>query len=80
MNIHNNTPFRHQVMNLKKKTKQNKKRRDLGGGKSWRRQILAELHLENTDRSSGKTKKERNKPVTILRLVVIELETDGDRA
>ena len=60
---------------------QKKKRRDLGGGRSWRRwQILAELHLEKTDRSLEKTKKERNKPVTILRPAVIELKTDGDRA
>ena len=40
---------------------------------------MAELHLENIDRSSEKTKKERNKPVTILRPTVTELETDGDR-
>ena len=79
MNIHNNTPFSHQVTNLKKRKKK-KKRTDLGDGRSWRRwQILAELHLENIDRSSEKTKKERNKPVTILRPAVTELETDGDR-
>ena len=48
--------------------------------RSWRWQILAELHLENTDQSSKKTKKERNKLMSILRLAVTELETDGDRA
>ena len=69
MNIHNNTPFRHQVMNLKKIEE-----------RSWRWQILAELHLENTDQSSKKTKKERNKLMSILSLAVTELETDGDRA
>ena len=41
---------------------------------------MAELHLEKIDRSSEKTKKERNKPVTILRPIVTELEIDGDRA
>ena len=41
---------------------------------------MAKLHLENTDQSSKKTKKERNKLVSILRLAVTELETDGDRA
>ena len=41
---------------------------------------MAELHLEKTDRRSEKTKKERNKPVTILRPAVTELEADGDRA
>ena len=63
------------------KPKQNKKKtRDLGYGRSWwRRQILAELHLEKTDRSSEKTKKERNKPVMILRSAVIELETNSDK-
>ena len=50
MNIHNNTPFRHQVM----KPKQNKKKQEIlamadlgGGGRSWlsytwRRQIEAQ--------------------------------------
>ena len=81
MNIHNKTPFRHQVMNPKKEKKKKKKKRDLGCGRSWRRwQILAKLHLEKTDRSSEKTKKERNKPVMILRPTVTELETDDDRA
>ena len=65
-------------MNPKQKKK--KKMRDLGCGRSWwRRQILAELHLEKTNRSSEKTKKERNKPVMILRPAVIELETNGDK-
>ena len=41
---------------------------------------MAELHLEKIDRSSEKTKKERNKPVMILRPAVTELETNGDRA
>ena len=51
MNIHNNTPFRHQVMNPKKKEKKKKEIlvvADLGGdGRSWlsytwRRQIGAQ--------------------------------------
>ena len=63
-----------------KQNKKKKKMRDLGCGRSWwRRQILAELYLEKTDRSSEKTKKERNKPVMILRLAMIELETNSDR-
>ena len=46
MNIHNNTPFRHQVMNPKQNNKK-KKMRDLGCGRSWpsstwRRQIRAQ--------------------------------------
>ena len=41
---------------------------------------MAELHLEKIDWSSEKTKKERNKLVTSLRLTVTELETDDDRA
>ena len=69
MNIHNNTPFRHQVTNLKKKKE-----------RSWQWHILVKLHLEKTDQSSEKTKKVRNKPVMILRPTVTELETDGDRA
>ena len=40
---------------------------------------MAELHLEKTDRSSEKTKKERNKLVMILRPAVIELETNSDK-
>ena len=67
MNIHNNTPFRHQVTNLKKKKE-----------RPWRWQILAKLYLEKTDWSSEKTKKERNKPMTILRLTVTELEVGGE--
>ena len=38
---------------------------------------MVELHFENTDRSSKKTNKERNKSVTILRPAVTKLETDG---
>ena len=53
MNIHNNTPFRHQVMNPKKK------KREIGAQRRQRK---------------------RDKPVTILRPAVTELETDSDRA
>ena len=68
MNIHNNTPFKHQVMNLKKKKQRS----------WWRWQILTELHLEKIDRSSKKIKKERNKHVTILRLAVTKLKASSE--
>ena len=53
MNIYNNTPFKHQVMNLKKKKK---KRRDLGGGRSWlgytwRRQIEAQRRQRKREKN-----------------------------
>ena len=42
MNIHNNTPFSHQVTNLKKRKKKKKKKGQIlamadlgGGGRSW---------------------------------------------
>ena len=41
---------------------------------------MAELHLEKMDQSIEKIRKERSKPVTILRPAMIELETNDDRA
>ena len=72
MNIHNNTPFRHQVMNPKKKMKKKKKR-------SWWWQILAEMAdlgwaTLGEDRSELREDKEREKQTCD------DLETGSDRA
>ena len=39
---------------------------------------MAELHLEKTDWSSKKIKKERNKHVMILRLALTKLEASSE--
>ena len=70
MNIHNNTPFRHQVM----KPKQNKKNE-----RSWLWQILVEeadlgRALLGEDRSELREDKEREKQTCD------DLETGDDRA
>ena len=69
MNIHNNTPFRHQVMNLKKKTKQNKT-------KKGEILVVADLGWATLgeDRSELIEDKEREKQTCD------NLETGGDRA
>ena len=66
MNIHNNTPFRHQVTNLKKKEE-----------RSWQWQILAEVAdlgwaTLGEDRSELIEDKEREKQTCD------DLETGGD--
>ena len=73
MNIHNNTPFRHQVMNPKQNKKKKKNER------SWLWQILVEeadlgRALLGEDRSELRKDKEREKQTCD------DLETGDDRA